>query len=581
MQTFDIISLCITILMVAGIFFVLWFLRLRDMKKAPYILAGSDLKNIITRALHDMNIKVEWEKNNDNQIVHYTYQGGHFNITLEKNSPFARITFLFFYQADINDLETVRVVCNLCNLNTDACRIVYTVDEKKGNVDVHLISVLPVNEKGTKEILERVMNDAFRWQNTFTDKFEEHKKKDEKFSVDSEKAKAQLERDLQLVREQEMTHQDGGPNWHESKDDEFEMSGLLSTAMGITDIIPIKLTMMIDGEVSVIDDPDEILSYRISEPLIGDGKFVHDAATGKLDYYDPRDPVTTRNLIIDYEQQGKTKDTLFYRITLSLVPIPLGKKVSKESEQHQKLMTSVLLGYDLTDSSERTAHFRYVWKEAMAKNKAGNTEKMTDEEKVLANISDPHLGYNYYHGRDLYLHKRFYEALQPLTDAYRTVISIYDHHDQHVMDLIDEIAYFIGCCYMSLHQYDRASYYLQLTLPTTHQSYTEAYINCLVNGGDFRAMDIISGLQGTLQTMLNNLENSEGDDDDDDDIEQQHNPTHEQLVRFLNFVKRRRAYMLVNNGKYNEAERLLKQMLDDPENSDFALSELAYIQKNK
>ena len=33
--------------------------------------------------------------------------------------------------------------------------------------------------------------------------------------------------------------------------------------------------------------------------------------------------------------------------------------------------------------------------------------------------------------------------------------------------------------------------------------------------------------------------------------------------------------------RFEEAERLLKQMLNDPQNSDFALKELAYIQRNK
>lgn len=39
--------------------------------------------------------------------------------------------------------------------------------------------------------------------------------------------------------------------------------------------------------------------------------------------------------------------------------------------------------------------------------------------------------------------------------------------------------------------------------------------------------------------------------------------------------------MLVREKKYDEAEQLLKQLLDDPENSSFALNELAYIQKMK
>lgn len=576
----DILTLIAGLIVLLLIFVVIMALKSHDMdEEARYLLARNNPKNIVSRALHEMNIKAEWDNDNDNEMVaHYTYQGGHFNITLEKGSLFAKITFLFFYQADIDNIEAARIVCNLCNLNTDACRIVYTIDEKNSKVDIHLLSVIPVNNKGMKDVLERVMSDAFRWQNTFSSKYEEHKKIN-KDGLDEEKAKAQYERDLQLIREQEMTHQDAGPDWHESAEEEFALKGLLSTSLGLTDIIPIKLAMTIDDEVSIIDDPDDILDYRVSSPLIEDSDFAHNSAIGKLDFYDPRDPVTTRNLLLDFEQAGKTKDTLFYRVTMNLVPVSLSKKVSNESEQHRQLMTSVLIGYDLTPAEERLAHFRYVRKEAMAKQKAGETDKMSDEEKLLATIHDTHLGYNFYHGRELYLHKRFYEALPPLTDAYHTVTQVYDHHDHHVMGLIDELAYLIGCCYMNLNQYDRASYYLQLTLPTTHETYTEAYVNCLVNGGDYRAMDVLTGLQSTLQTMLNNLDQS--DEEDDDDVEGKASPNRQQLERFLNFVKRRRAYMLVSNGKFKEAERLLKQLLDDPDNSDFALSELAYIQKKK
>lgn len=574
MNIYDIISF-IVLVAVAFALLMLWYLRQRSMGRTPYLLMRNDHKTIISHVLHELNVKAEWSKEKDNQMVHYTYQGGHFNILLEKNSPYARLTFLYFYQADVDDIGTVRIVCNLCNLNTDACRIVYTLDEKKGKVDVHLISVLPVSSRGMKEMLERVMGDAFRWQNTFSMKYDEQKKVDRKAGMDSELSKAQYERDIQIIREHEMTHQDAGPDMHESKTSLMELHSILSTAMGLSDIIPIRLVLAIDDQLTKVDDPDDILNYKVSAPLIENGAFKHSSATGRLDFYDPRDPLTERHLMLDFEVEQSTADTLFYRVTLSLVPMSLDNNIGEDSEQHSKQMTSVLLGLDLTPSEERRAHFRYVWKEAMAKQKSGDTDDMTDEEKSIANLQDPHIGYNYYHGRNLYLHHRYYEALLPLTNAYRSFCQICDFHDRHNLEMLDEFAYLIGCCYMCLHQYERACYYLQQTLPTAHQSYTEAYINCLVDGGDYRAMDIINALLSSLQMLLNHL------DEEDDEDERIGLPNREQLERFANFVRRRKAYMLVNLGRYDEAERLLKQMLDDPDNSDFALSELAYIQKHK
>lgn len=573
----DIIFFLIAVVCAFAVAMVLNIKGLRDRSLRLVEATQPGARLVVSRALRQLNCKVKWDRQKDEDVAHYTYQGGHFNLTMAKDSPYARLSFLFFFEADIADLEQVRTVCNLCNLNTDTARVVYTLDNKKAKVDLHIISVLPVAQSNMKEELERTMTDAFRWQNAFVTKYREMEAKaGNAHGLDTEKAHAQYLRDMQLIHEQEMTHQDAGPDMHEGGDTPLELRSLLATAMGLTDIIPIRLMLAADDQPHVVDDPDAILAYRVSAPLIEGGAFSHVSATGRLDFYDPRDPVTPRHLAIDFEREESTADTLYYRVTMALVPVSLGKTVGEESEQHRKLMTSVLLGHDLTPSRERVAHFRYVWKEAMGKQQNGDAKDMTDEEKVLADLQDPNLAYNYYHGRSLYLRKRYYEALLPLENAFRTVTKAYDVHERHTVEMLDELAYFIGCSYMCLHQYERACYYLQMTLPTSHQSYSEAYINCLVNGGDYRAMDVLNGLLGTLQMMVDRAADT---DDDDDDARQ--NPGREQLQGFINFVKRRKAYLLVSLKRYDEAERILKQLLDDPDNSDFALNELAYIQKKK
>ena len=67
----------------------------------------------------------------------------------------------------------------------------------------------------------------------------------------------------------------------------------------------------------------------------------------------------------------------------------------------------------------------------------------------------------------------------------------------------------------------------------------------------------------------------------DDDDDEQYEPSNTQLDSFISFVRRRKAYLLVSLGRYDEAKTILTAMLKEPENSDFALNELAYIQKNK
>ena len=47
----------------------------------------------------------------------------------------------------------------------------------------------------------------------------------------------------------------------------------------------------------------------------------------------------------------------------------------------------------------------------------------------------------------------------------------------------------------------------------------------------------------------------------------------------MSFLKRRRAYSLINFGKLKDAEKEFHDLLEDPFSKDYAINELAYIQK--
>ncbi len=82
--------------------------------------------------------------------------------------------------------------------------------------------------------------------------------------------------------------------------------------------------------------------------------------------------------------------------------------------------------------------------------------------------------------------------------------------------------------------------------------------------GDYRSLMTIDGILEDLHNSI--VEDEEGE--------------FEQSVHsFLQFLYRRKAYVLVELHRFDEAEEMLRQMIDDPESGDFALDELAYIQQ--
>ena len=559
----------VTLCIVAFVLILLWRRR-HDEEGRLYERTQEDNRLSVNDALKKLNCNVKWEKINEDLIAHFDYQSGHFNIRLEKNSPYVRLIYLFFFNAELDHIELVRNVCNQCNLNTETCRLVYSLDENKGTVDVHIVNALLFNDSTVKEVLERAMKNIFHWQRVFVMRYSALKETSEKASChDVEKRDATWKRELFLIREQEIIHQEDGPEWHESMADPVQLRHLLASAMGLTDIVPSRLVLTCNDQVTVMEDVDAILDYNISSLLIADNKFVRSSAVALVSYYDPRNPVKLRQLTMCFEQQEETDDTLYYRITLALSPLSVSKSVGFDDLQRQKLMSSVLLGHDLTPADKRLAKFRYVWKEAMAKQRSGRDNELTDDEKLLCKLQNPSYGHDLLHGKALFEQKRFYESVLILENIFWQLQSSFDRMEMPAREAFIEVCYLVGACYTHLRQYRRASYYLQLTLPAHRITHMQTFINCLVNGHDFRAMTFIDSFLSELLPVVGE--------------ESLENTTAEmyEIAAFVGFLKRRKAYLLVRSERYDEAERLLKQLLDDPANSDFALRELAYVQKKK
>ena len=93
-------------------------------------------------------------------------------------------------------------------------------------------------------------------------------------------------------------------------------------------------------------------------------------------------------------------------------------------------------------------------------------------------------------------------------------------------------------------------------------TYTEAFVNCLVNSNDFRAVTVIDTLLAEVtRGMEEGVEKAV------------------YAVGFRNFLLRRKATLLIRRHLYTAAEVLLKALLNEPDSSDYALNELALLQK--
>lgn len=159
--------------------------------------------------------------------------------------------------------------------------------------------------------------------------------------------------------------------------------------------------------------------------------------------------------------------------------------------------------------------------------------------------------------------KRFYEALLHLENAQKILNDNFHILHSSYKEKFYELCHYIGQCYCQLGLYRLAYYYLDIAFPQNNIRYTEEYVNCLVYSDDFRSLPLVTNL---LEQVEGKLE--ESDEEPSEKIRSLHN-----------FLRRRKVSIYLRLNCLELAEEILKPMLDDPDCSDYALNELARIQR--
>uniref|UniRef100_A0AB33IQ54 Tetratricopeptide repeat protein n=1 Tax=Prevotella sp. GTC17253 TaxID=3236793 RepID=A0AB33IQ54_9BACT len=550
---------------IAFVFYPIWRKR-RDAGRGLFVKHDGDNKITVTNALKKLNCHFTWMQEQGKEIVKYDFQKGHFRIEIEQGTPYIQLSYLFFYTTKTEYLDLVRALMNQCNLNTETLKIVYSLDEKEHSVNLHMTAGLLINEQTSVEILSRAMTDMFRWQTNYVGRISKMIEESNKaMGLDFERKHAELTREIFLIREQEILHQVAGTEWRQTEEQSITLDHLLTSVLGLVDFVPMSLCVFSERETRTINDTEEIRNFVPASVVIGGNDFLQDEALLSVTLITTGQLVTERTVNIHIQSEKKADESLYFRMTVTLIPLSIAEDVKPGSDSNTPQVVSVLAAYDLSAPKKRLDEFRYMWKEAMEKNKRGDTADLSEEQKLIAKCMEPALALNAYRGRILFSRKRFCEALFFLESVYTVLSRQFDTLEGGTREAFFEVCYLIGFCYGELKQYQRACYYLEMTLTQQRITYTEEYINCLVNGKDFRALHVIDSL---LEDVVQTRKVDEG-------------TCSEMETSFISFLYRRKAYVYIDKQRYDEAEKLLRKMLDDPENSDFAISELAYIQKMK
>jgi hypothetical protein len=575
----EILFLAITTFIVIRTIYKL--LKKKDPEKDPESIhyaaqsgdTGDNTVKLLFRILKELNCKpkIEIEKEKKETVISFEFQGGHFRINVSSETPYVKLAFLFIFEASFDNLDLIRYLCNQLNINVQISKFVYSTDVDTNCVHVHLFIEIPLMKEipAVKAYFESFLTSCFELKRTFIRRFDELSvRNNEKPGTDIEKERTKWHRELFLLREQELSHQNNEWQWRLNETNHLTLGQFLDKICNLQED-SLKELKIVTDELKIITDPDRIKDFNLLSPIIS---FSADSpkiatcqdATLIITYVDSQNADGPRIITINLKSEGETTKSLYVRITCSLVPVSIKRTTPYGSNNNVVKAYSFLIAWDKLTEDQRNAEFEYMWQDAKEKAEKGEADKLTEEQQLIYDCIHPGIAYHIYWGKAMFLDKRYYEALLYLENAYSKLQENYHSmHDSH-KEKFYEVCYLTGFCHCELFQYQQAYYFLDIVFNQNQITYTQEYVNCLTNSKDFRAIMVIDKLLDIAQPNGNAEENT--------------NPA---IISFINFLRRRKAYTHIDLKQLDKAEEIFKVMLDEPENSDFALNELAYIQKLK
>lgn len=519
-------------------------------------------KSIVENTLRELNCEVNWSQDKEETCADYDYQGGHFKLIIDNRSPYIKLNYLYCFSDKIDKLTLVRIVVNKCNINSENMRMVYSINKEQNEVDIHIICDIMLHPENAKFLLKRNMAAAFVWQNTLARQFAEVEQQSRNMGeYDTEKVMSELGREIALMKRQENVPGETMPQLPVGSDF-ILMKSFITKAMGLDGFKPYKMQLQNADKCETTEGEDEIMNFNLADFMPEDASgTAHVFVWGKL----PDMPSVERVIAMAFNSENVDGKDGIVRVTATLVPLTADPRGTDGGMRGHVSTCSVLIAksrYDQKFSKEA----EYMWKEAVQKAKNEEYDSMTQQQKFVAKCTDEDIALRLYKGKKLFLEERYYEALLFFEEAFYAMQTQFDSLKKSQKDTFFDTIFHIGFCYGSLGQYKKAMAFLDMVSPLHKIPYAMEMINCMVNSGDFRAENAVDTLIATIK---------EGMMLDDDEKPAAH------LVEFLAFLDRRKTTILLNKGKYAEAKKKLKKMLNDPHNADFAIDELAHLQRKE
>ena len=513
--------------------------------------------------LKQYNCKHDIEHEDSATIYNFEFQAAHFVAAIRKQDDCVEVTYPTMASAPISQLELVRSKCNERNNGNILFKYSYSIDHEDNEIRIHLSFY---NNQVTPEGMAHQLSAAFHFQREWYRDYDEAvaiAKDNDTYDLESELYKHQ--REMFLLRRVELKHQlDSCAASIATGTQPLTLWQMLETVAPLPECQLLFMTVNTVSGQQRIDDEQEMRDYDLRRALVeGEGKqarLTRDYAVLDLHYKQGHDE-QPRMTTITLTAEGEDDQSIYTRVTVTHVPRNASRMNSLSNEGRQPHSVSLLIALDRSDDKKRQQEFDYMWSDAQLKARNGEKDSLTEDQLLLGQVRVADVAYNMYWGVQAFNSSRYYEAILYLENVFNSYRCDFFEMGSEGKHLFMEVAYKLGFCYNELGLYRQAFYYLDLMASDGNIRHTMELVNSMANSKDLR---LFSYTEGVMDEVKRNFEQDELPDNVRD---------------LINFIRRRRGYAYIDFNQLDKAEKIFTQMLDEEDNADYAINELAYIKR--
>ena len=494
----------------------------------------------------------------------FEFQAGNFIAAVRKQDDCVEVTYPVIATAPMTQLALVRGKCNDRNNSNILFKYTYTIDHESGELQVHLSFF---NNQFDADNFIHELKAAFHFQREWLHDFDEAVSISKDYdSSDLESEVYKHHREMFLLRNQELRHQMGPEVANVAAGTgNLPLWQLLETVCPLPEAQLLFMTVnTVNGQERIEDDAamrNFDLRHALVEGTGQEARLVRDYALIDLHYKQGRDEKPMM-ATVSITAEGEDDHSLYSRVTVTVPPHNVSRMNSLSNEERKPLSVSVLIALDRSDDKQKRQEVDYMWTDVKLKIKDGEQESLTEEQEMLSQAHTADVAYNLYWGQQYFMAGRYYEAILNLENVYHSFRENFFEMSAEHKRVFMEVAYKLGFCYNDLGLYRQAFYYLDLMASDGNIRHTMELVNAMANSKDLR---LFSYTEGVMEEVKRNFS-------EDDELP-------ENIKDLINFLRRRRGYAYIDFNELDKAEKIFTQMLDEEDNADYAINELAYIKK--